>query len=242
MPVKKASVLVVDDDIRILRLMRRVLEREGYRVLTVADGEAALNAFDEEVPDLVLLDLLMPGMDGYTVCRRIREFSQVPIVMVTAKDSEEDKVDGLEAGADDYITKPFALVELIARVKAMLRRSRLWDERPQPAFHSGDLTIDFARRRVTLGGQEVNLTATEYKLLSYLVRNAGRVLTPNQILEKVWGEEYTDESHVLRVTMSRLRQKLGDNPRKPRFIATKVGIGYSSLKPLSGVDVCHGHK
>ena len=232
MPSKKASVLVVDDDVRMLRLLRRILELEGYQVVAAADGEAALDVFDEEKPDLVLLDVLMRGMDGCTVCRRIREFSQIPIIMVTVRDNEEDKLEGLGAGADDYITKPFASKELTARVKAVLRRTKLWDERPKPAFHSGDLIVDFTRRRVTLGGQEVNLTATEYKLLSYLARNAGRVLTPNQILEMVWGEEYADESHVLRVTVSRLRQKLGDNAKEPKLIATKVGIGYMFLKSL----------
>lgn len=232
MPSKKASVLVVDDDVHMLRLLRRILELEGYHVVAAADGEAALDVFDEENPDLVLLDVLMRGMDGCTVCRRIREFSQIPIIMVTVRDNEEDKLEGLGAGADDYVTKPFASKELTARVKAVLRRTKLWDERPKPAFHSGDLIVDFTRRRVTLGGQEVNLTATEYKLLSYLARNAGRVLTPNQILEMVWGEEYADESHVLRVTVSRLRQKLGDNAKEPKLIATKVGIGYMFLKSL----------
>jgi len=232
MPSKKASVLVVDDDVRMLRLLRRILELEGYQVVAAADGEAALDVFDEEKPDLVLLDVLMRGMDGCTVCRRIREFSQIPIIMVTVRDNEEDKLEGLGAGADDYVTKPFASKELTARVKAVLRRTKLWDERPKPAFHSGDLIVDFTRRRVTLGGQEVNLTATEYKLLSYLARNAGRVLTPNQILEMVWEEEYADESHVLRVTVSRLRQKLGDNAKEPKLIATKVGIGYMFLKSL----------
>jgi DNA-binding response OmpR family regulator len=230
MPLKKASVLVVDDDVRMLRLLRRILELEGYQVVAAADGESALNVFDEEKPDLVLLDVLMRDMDGYTICRRIREFSQIPIIMVTVRDDEEDKLEGLGAGADDYVTKPFASKELTARVKAVLRRTKLWDERPKPVFHSGDLIVDFTRRRVTSGGQEVNLTATEYRLLSYLVRNAGRVLTPNQILETVWGEEYTDESHVLRVTVSRLRQKLGDNAKEPKLIATKVGIGYMFLK------------
>jgi DNA-binding response OmpR family regulator len=230
MPLKKASVLVVDDDVRMLRLLRRILELEGYQVVAAADGESALDVFDEEKPDLVLLDVLMRDMDGYTVCRRIREFSQIPIIMVSVRDDEEDKLEGLGAGADDYVTKPFASKELTARVKAVLRRTKLWDERPKPEFHSGELVIDFTRRRVTLGGQEVNLTATEYRLLSYLVRNAGRVLTPNQILETVWGEEYTDESHVLRVTVSRLRQKLGDNAKEPKLIATKVGIGYMFLK------------
>ena len=231
MPSKKASVLVVDDDARILRMMRRILELEGYQTLTASNGEAALNVFDEQSPDLILLDIMMPGMDGYTVCRRIREFSQLPIIMVTARDNEEEKVEGLDAGADDYVTKPFSSKELAARVRAVLRRTKLWDEHPEPAFHSNGLVIDFARHRVTLYNKEVNLTATEYRLLSYLAHNAGRVVTPDQILERVWGEEYLGEYHILRVSIARLRQKLEDDPKKPRFIATKIGIGYMLLKP-----------
>ena len=230
MPSRKTSVLVVDDDVRILRMMQRILELEGYRVPTATDGEAALNVFDEGTPDLVLLDIMLPGMDGYTVCRCIREFSQVPIIMVTVKDNDEEKVEGLDAGADDYVPKPFSSKELVARVRAVLRRTKLWDERPEPAFNFHDLVIDFARHRVNLGSQEVNLTATEYRLLSYLVRNAGRVVTPDQILEKVWGEEYSGETHLLQVNMARLRHKLGDDAKNSRYILTRPGIGYMMMK------------
>ncbi len=226
MASRKVSILVVDDDVRILRMMQRMLELEGYRVLTASNGEAALAVFDEEIPDLVLLDVMMPGMDGYTVCQYIREFCQIPIIMVTAKGNDEEKVQGLDAGADDYVVKPFSSRELVARVKAVLRRAKLWDERPEPAFHFNGLVIDFARHRVTIGGQEVNLTATEYKLLSYLARTAGRVVTPGQILEKVWGKGYLGETHLLQTNMARLRQKLKDDPRNPRYIMTKPGIGY----------------
>jgi len=230
MPSRKTSLLVVDDDVRILRMMQRMLELEGYRVLTASSGEAALDIFDEETPDLVLLDIMMPNMDGYTVCRRIREFSQTPIIMVTGKDNDEEKVQGLDAGADDYVTKPFSAKELGARVRAVLRRTKLWDERPEPAFHSDDLVVDFARHRVTLSGQEVNLTATEYRLLSYLARNADRVVTPDQILGQVWGEEYVGESHLLQVNIARLRQKLNDDTKNPRYILTRPGIGYMMKK------------
>ncbi len=230
LPSRKALVLVVDDDVYMLRLMQRMLGLEGYRVLTASNGETALNVFDEETPDLLLLDIMMPGMDGHTVCRCIREFSQIPIIMVTARGNDEEKVEGLDAGADDYVTKPFSAKELVARVKAVLRRTTLWDERPEPAFHSNNLVIDFARHRVSLGNREVKLTATEYRLASYLVRNAGRVLTPDQILRKVWGEDYVGEHHLLRVNIARLRQKLEDDPEKPRFIITRTGIGYMFLK------------
>ncbi len=209
MPSRKASVLVVDDEVNILEMIRRTLQLEGYRVLTAASGEAALIVFDQEIPDLMLLDIMMPGMDGYTVCRRVRQFSQIPIIMVTAKGSDEEKVAGLDAGADDYVTKPFSSQELAARVRAVLRRATLWDERPDPAFHSQDLVVDFAQHKVTVAGQEVDLTATEYRLLSYLARNAGREVTPDQMLEEVWGEEYLGEHHLLRANIGRLRQKLG---------------------------------
>ena len=230
MPSKKASVLVVDDDVHIVRMTGRILELEGYRVLTASNGETALDKFDEESPDLVLLDIMMPGMDGYTVCQRIREFSQIPIIMVTAKGNDEEKVQGLDAGADDYVTKPFSSKELVARVRAVLRRATLWDERPEPAFEFGELVVDFASHRVTLGSQEVNLTSTEYRVLSYLARNAGRVLTPDQILEKVWGEEYVVETHLLQVNIARLRPKLKDDTQKPKYILTRPGIGYSMMK------------
>lgn len=226
MPSRKVSVLVVDDDTHILRMLQRMLELEGYQVLTASSGVAALDIFDEKTPELVLLDIMLPDMDGYTVCRNIHEFSQIPIIMITAKDSDEEKVQGLDAGADDYVTKPFSANELVARVRAVLRRTRLWDEHPEPAFSFQDLVIDFVRHRVTAGSQEVNLTATEYRLLAYLVHNAGRVVTPDQIIEAVWGEEYIGEAHLLQVNMARLRQKLKDDARNPKYILTKSGIGY----------------
>lgn len=232
MPSRKTSVLVVDDDIRVLRMLQRMLELEGYRVLTASDGEVALNLLlDEETPDLVLLDIMMPDMDGYTVCRHIREFSQVPIIMVTAKGNDEEKIQGLNAGTDDYVTKPFSASELAARVRAVLRRAKLRDELTEPAFYFHDLVIDFTRHRVSLHGQDINLTATEYKLLSYLARNADRVLTPDQILETVWGEQYGGDTHLLQVNVARLRQKLGDNAKNSTYILTRAGIGYMIVKP-----------
>ena len=230
MSSRKVSVLVVDDDPRILRMIQRVLELEGYRVLGASRGDGALDVFAEEAPNLVLLDIILPDIDGLTLCQHIREFSRVPIIMVTAKDNDEEKVKGLGAGADDYVTKPFSSRELVARVKAVLRRTKLWDEQPEPAFSFQDLVVDFARHRVALGGQEVILTATEYSLLSYLVRNAGRLLTPDQMLEKVWGDEYAGENHLLQVNINRLRQKLSDDARNPRLIMTRPGIGYMMMK------------
>lgn len=207
MSVGKANILVVDDEIRTLRMIKHMLELEGYRVITAINGEAALNAFELEAPDLILLDIIMPSPDGVEVCRRIREFSQVPIIMVTCKDSEMDKIEGLDAGADDYITKPFTAGELTARVRAALRRTRLWDERPAPVFQLGDLEIDFTSHRVTVAGEEKRLTATEYRLLSYLAQNHGRILTADAILTHVWGEGYYGDIHLLQATVARRKKE-----------------------------------
>jgi len=230
MSPKKATVLVVDDDVRILRLMQHVLELEAYKVLVANNGETALQILDEGTPDLILLDIMMPDIDGYTVCERVREFSMIPIIMVTARGEDEEKVKGLDAGADDYVSKPFSSKELVARVKAVLRRSKLQDEHIEPAFHGRDLAIDFNQHRVTLGNRELNLTATEYRLLSYLAQNAGRLATPSQILGRVWGEEYAGETHLLQVNVARLRQKLNDDASNPTYIVTKPGIGYMMMK------------
>jgi len=230
MPSKKPLVLVVDDDVRMLRMMRRILELEGYRIVTAGNAEAALDVFDRETPDLVLLDVMMPGMDGFTACQQIREFSQLPIIMVTARSIDEEKVRGLDSGADDYVTKPFSASELTARVRAILRRATLRNEIPEPILKCGDLVIDFGRQRVTLDGQYLNLTATEYRLLSYLARNADRILTPNQILEKVWGEKYLGETNLLQANIARLRKRLKDSAKKPRYILTRPGIGYMLVK------------
>ena len=229
MPSGKASVLVVDDDIYLLRMVQRILQMGGYRVLAASDGESAINTFAEASPDLVLLDIMMPGMDGHTVCRRLREFSDVPIIMVTARDSEEEKVRGLDDGADDYVVKPFSAGELAARVRANLRR--IWGEKKTaPAFQSGMLTVDFAARRVTMAGTEIRLTATEYRILSCLAHNAGMILTPAEILNKVWGSEYIGENHILQVNIARLRKRIGDETENPKYILTKPGMGYLLVK------------
>ncbi len=212
-----------------LRMMKQILELEKYRALTASTAEVALDIFAEGQPDLVLLDIIMPGMDGYALCQCIRDFSRVPIIMVTARGKEEEKVTGLGAGADDYITKPFSVKELAARVKALLRRTVLWEERPVPLFCYSDLAVDFARRQVTLAGEEVILTATEYRLLAYLSLNAGVTLTADQILAEVWGREYIGEYHLLQVNIARLRRKLRDTTANPRYIFTRSGIGYMML-------------
>jgi len=231
MSSKKALVLVVDDDVRMLRMMKRMLELEGFQVLVASSGETSLKMFEKETPDLVLLDIMMPDMDGYTVCQRIREFSQVPIIMVTAKGDDKEKVEGLDIGADDYVTKPFSASELAARVRAVLRRTGTQDNPPGSVFRYKDLVVDFASHRVMLSNQELNLTSTEYRLLSYISYNAGRVVTPDQLLDKVWGEEYIGAPHLLQVNIARLRKKLGDNAKSPAYILTRPGIGYIMSKP-----------
>jgi len=209
MPSKRGTVVVVDDDRQIRGFIKMVLELEGFRVLTAADGESALAVFETESPDLMLLDIMMPGMDGYTVCRRVRQFSQLPIIMVTALGDDAKVVAGLEAGADDYVVKPVSAAQLVARVEAVLRRSTPPQKQLEPTFRSDDLVVDFAQRKVTVSGQEVNLTATEYRLLSFLAQSAGREVTPDEVLEAVWGDDYTGERQILKANIGRLRRKLG---------------------------------
>ena len=227
-----AVILVVDDEPRYVRWITVNLRASGYRVLTASDGQAALEAAAAERPDLVLLDIGLPLMDGLEVCRRIREFSTVPIIMLTAKAAEADKVAGLDAGADDYLPKPFGPPELMARVRAALRRSR-YAESPtaEPVFHHGDLAIDFARHEVRHAGEPVTLTPTEYKLLVQLARHAGRVLLPEQLLAAVWGPEYREETQHVRLYVSRLRRKIEPDPDHPRYVLTKPGIGYLFAPP-----------
>jgi DNA-binding response OmpR family regulator len=227
-----AVILVVDDEPRYVRWITVNLRASGYRVLTAADGQAALETTAAERPDLVLLDIGLPVLNGLDVCRRIREFSTVPIIMLTAKAAEADKVAGLDAGADDYLPKPFGPPELMARVRAALRRSR-YAESPtaEPVFQHGELAIDFARHAVTRGGEALTLTPTEYKLLVQLARHAGRVLLPEQLLTAVWGPEYRDETQHVRLYVSRLRRKIERDPEHPQYVLTRPGIGYLFASP-----------
>src|SRR5579863_726430 len=230
MPVRKTTILTADDDPQLLRLMTRTLQLEGYEVVSASDGQQALALIESTVPDAILLDVMMPKMDGFTVCQRVREFSLVPIIIVTARGQDQDKIRGLDLGADDYLTKPFSVDELLARVRAVLRRAQFsLQNSPQSTQSSmtvGKITLDFAQHLVTRDGHEVILTPTEYRIFAYLAQNAGRVVTQDLLLEHVWGAEYVGESHMLQVTMNRLRRKLESDPTHPRFILTKVGIGY----------------
>ena len=230
MPVKKTTIVAADDDPQLLRLVTRNLEFEEYAVLPASDGQQALEQVEAHAPDLVLLDVMMPRMDGFTVCQRIREFSTVPIIIVTARGQDQDKVRGLDLGADDYLTKPFSVDELLARVRAVLRRAQFSANEHahvlRTTITTGDLVVDYAQHQVTMTGQEVPLTPIEYRLLAYLAQNAGRVVTQDLLLEHVWGSEYLGESHMLQVNINRLRHKIERDPTHPLYILTKVGIGY----------------
>jgi DNA-binding response OmpR family regulator len=234
MPAKKTTILAADDDPQLLRLVRRNLELEGYDVIAVGDGAAALERVEATAPDLVLLDVMMPKMDGFAVLERLREFTGVPAIILTARGQDQDKVRGLDLGADDYLTKPFSVDELLARVRAVLRRSSFAGEDGagmQARKGVGELAVDHAQHRVTLSGREVPLTPIEYRLLAYLAQNAGRVVTQDLLIEHVWGPEYAGESHMLQVNVNRLRRKLEADPAHPRHVRTKVGIGYLLATP-----------
>ncbi len=230
MPHRKPVVLVVDDDPGILKLVSLNLELEGYQVLTANEGKLAVQIVENDQPTLVILDIMMAGMDGFQVCQRVREFSEVPIIMLTAKGRVEDVIHGLDVGADDYVVKPFSTDELLARVRAVLRRARFPEEMPQPPFAAGDLTIDFSRHQVNIDDTEVVLTPTEYRILCMLARNAGKALTQDQLLTEVWGQEYCGDTHILQVAVARLRKKLNDDPGSPKYILTRPGIGYMFKK------------
>lgn len=233
-------ILVVDDAPDVIESVRLgfTLQWREVEVLGAERGEEGLDLVEQEKPDLVLLDVGLPDIDGYEVLRQIRAFSDVPVVMLTARDDTLDLVKGLELGADDYVTKPFNHLELLARVKAVLRRLDMPAPAARvPSFRSENLEMDFARQEVRLAGERLDLTPTEYKLLYHLVRNAGYVLTHGTLLAKVWGREYVDEVDYLRVYVRRLRDKLGDDPERPRYIRTERGLGYRFLISSESVPI-----
>jgi two-component system KDP operon response regulator KdpE len=228
-------ILVVEDQPRVVRLVSEILKAIGYQVLVAGDGKQALEMVSLEQPDLVLLDVLLPGeMDGYEICRRLREFSAVPIIMLTAKARDDDILTGFDAGADDYLTKPFNAKELLARVRAVLRRSQRPEEMTMATFVCGELKIDYARYAVTRGGETVSLTRTEYGLLRELALNANRVVSHPDLLTAVWGPEYRDELDYLRAYVRYLRRKIEDDPSNPTYIVTLPGIGYMLSCPTDG--------
>ena len=237
---RSITVLVVDDEPRLVDVVRMNLEVEGYRVVEAANGYEALDRLKQDLPDLVILDVMMPELDGFETLRRIRAVSNVPVIMLTVRNEEADRIRGLEIGADDYISKsPFSPRELLTRVKALLRRTFT----PSPARKTTivvdkDLTIDFSKREVWVRGEKVTLRPTEYRLLYHLVNNAGRLMTHETLLSRVWGHEYRDEAHYLRLYITYLRQKLERDPAHPKYILTERGVGYRfrELEPPPAPD------
>lgn len=223
-----AKILIVDDESALVRLMSQVLGQKEHQILTAGNGQEALKLLFADKPDLVLLDVVMPGMDGWQTCKRIREVSDIPIIMLTGKQkSEEDIVMGLEYGADDYLFKPIGNRELVARVRAVLRRAEMVPKaEKRVAFNDDYLNIDVAERKVMVNGQRIKLTPIEFSLLAQLLENAGRILTHRQLLEKVWGWEYIDDVDYVRIYISHLRQKIEPTPNQPKYILTESGVGY----------------
>ena len=223
--MSKPLILVVDDEPQILRVMRASLPVRGYQVITASSGEEALDQVGKQVPDLIILDLAMPGLTGLDVCRRIREFSVVPIIVLSAEGSDSDKIAALDLGADDYITKPFSMDELLARVRAVLRRLAAGESNPR-VLAVGDVTIDVDERRVVVADKEIKLTPKEFEVLKYLVSNAGKVVTHRALLQAVWGWESTDQTEYLRVFINQLRRKIEVEASHPHYILTEPWVGY----------------
>lgn len=224
---KNRLILVVDDEERMARFIHLNLEHDGFQVIEAYRGMQAIQALRDSMPDLIILDVMMPDMDGFEVLKMVREVSSVPVIMLTAKGEEDDRVKGLELGADDYVTKPFSPRELVSRVRAVLRRNEGSSIPSKELIEVDDrLKIDFGRREVWVAGKLVKLRPTEYRLLYHLVQNAGWVLTYDQILSKVWGYEYRDEPHYVRLYINYLRQKIEEDPANPKYILTERGVGY----------------
>lgn len=226
-------VLVVDDEPQIRRLLRTSLGAQGYHIVEASSGEEAVTKVATDPPHVVLLDLGLPDMDGIGVIRRVREWTNVPIVVLSVRGREADKIEALDGGADDYVTKPFGMGELVARIRAALRH-RLQSEVEEPLFRSAGLTVDLARRVVTVNGREVKLTPKEYDLLRILVTHAGKVLTHQHLLREAWGRAYVNQTHYLRVYIGQLRHKIEPDPTQPRYIVTEPGVGYRLRNPEEG--------
>ena len=230
---EKDKLLIIEDDADLVRALEVYLSRAGYEVTSAANGLEGLQTLYNERPDIVILDIAMPKMDGWEVCRRIRDLSDVPIVILTARVQEDERVKGLKLGADDYVVKPFSLKELEARLEAVLRRVPEARARSGPIFANEDLSIDADRLLVRRGGRRIDLTPTELRLLLYLAENAGRVLSHRQILEKIWGSEYGEDADYVKLFIYRLRRKLEPDPKEPRYILSERGIGYRFVDPLA---------
>jgi two-component system, OmpR family, KDP operon response regulator KdpE len=221
-----ATILVVDDEQEIVRALQRSLTAHGYRVQTASTGEEALATLSQYHPDLLLLDLVLPGMSGLEVCRRVRAESNVPIIVLSVKDAEHDKVEALELGADDYVAKPFGMNEVLARIRVALRHVAQAPSGTEPRFQAGPLSVDFARRRVLVDGRAISLTPTEYDLLKIFITHRGKLLTRQMLLKELWGAQTHGRTHSLHVYVAQLRQKIEPVPERPQFILTVPGVGY----------------
>lgn len=231
MTSNQAKILLVEDEQQIRRYLRVTLGTNGYKLIEAERGEEGLAIAGIEKPDLVILDLGLPDMDGLDFAKRLREWTSTPILVLSARGQEEDKISALDAGADDYLTKPFGTGELLARIRVALRHAdRLSNGATESSFSFGTVTVDLAKRIVLKDGEELHLTPIEYKLLVLLIRHAGKVITQRQLLREVWGQGYSEENHYLRVYMGQLRHKLEENPARPKFIITEPGVGYR-LRP-----------
>jgi two-component system, OmpR family, KDP operon response regulator KdpE len=219
-------ILIIDDESQILRAIRTILTGHHYQVTVARTGEEGLALAAAENPDVIILDLGLPDIKGLEVCTRLREWTQTPIIVLSVRDNEQDKVDALDRGADDYLVKPFGIAELLARIRVALRHSALVQGSPEPVVTFGSVVVDLSRRVVTRAGQEIRLTATEFKLLAYLLNNTGRVLTHQSILNHVWGPGYANNVEYLRVFMSSLRKKMEEDPRHPKYLLSEPGVGY----------------
>jgi len=226
----KTKILVVDDEPKIRMFIRANLEARGYEVHLAQDGIEAVEMAARILPDVIVLDVNMPQMDGIEACRQIRKWAQMPIIILSVREGEKDKVRALDEGADDYVTKPFGIEELLARIRVALRRS-LGVTTAVPVFTAGDLEVDFSKRVVKRRGQIMNLTRTEYELLAYLISNYGKVLTHRELLHNVWGPEYGEESEYIRTFITQLRRKIEDDPSNPQFIVTEPRVGYRFIRP-----------
>jgi two-component system KDP operon response regulator KdpE len=233
-------VLIVDDDPQMLKAVENALTARGYGVLTAQSGDAALSVLAEEELDLLLLDLGLPDIQGRDVIERLRGWSELPVIVISVRDGQDDKVAALDAGADDYVTKPFGMKELLARMRAVRRRSAA-DEDRDPVLSFDGLEVDLARRRVQLEGESLHLTPTEYRLIEAMATNPGKLLTHRWLLQRVWGQGYTTESHYLRLYVKQLRQKLKDSPARPRWITTEPGLGYRWLPEPNAGDEQTNH-
>jgi two-component system KDP operon response regulator KdpE len=222
----KQRILIVDDERQITRVLSRGLTTKGYDVHVAADGEAALQTFADWHPDLVITDLSMPNMNGLELCRRLRAFSEVPIIVLSVKGEERAKVEALDAGADDYVTKPFGIDELLARIRATLRRAPVTQDDAKNILEAGDFRMQLDERKLTISSREIHLTPKEYDLMAYLVRHSGKVLTHHMLLGAVWGGDYTEQTEYLRVFIGQLRKKIESDPANPKYILTEPWIGY----------------